>query len=146
MHVPMVLDHISGSNPEDEDWGDVDDVRRISTCYSCGMTGHFERDCRRKGKGKEKGGDEARDTPKEKGKTMKVAGKKGSIKSAGHHGGLEKLGIPMTVQDVRSDTSRQSVNGESLASRKNMSTAEEVEGDLSQRRMEKSEECQPVGM
>ena len=60
-----------------------------------------------------------------KGKTMTGAGQKGSCKSGAHKGGR---------------SSRQSVDGESLASRREMTTAEEVEDNLSQR-MEKSEDC-----
>ena len=47
---------------------------------------------------------------------------------------------------VESDTRRQSVDEESLVSRRMMPTAEEVEDNLSQRRMEKSEECGSWGM
>ena len=34
MCVPMELGHVSGSEPLEEDWEDVDEVR--STFYSCG--------------------------------------------------------------------------------------------------------------
>ena len=57
MHVPMEVDHVSGRQPEEEDWEEVDEVRRGTPCYSCGMMGHFAMDRRRKGKGKRKGGD-----------------------------------------------------------------------------------------
>ena len=43
IHVPMEVD-VSGSEPEEEDWGDVDEVRRGVICYKCGMTGHFAKD------------------------------------------------------------------------------------------------------
>ena len=49
MHVPMEVDHLGGSEPEDEEWEDVDEVRRESMC--CGMMTHFSRDCRRAGNG-----------------------------------------------------------------------------------------------
>ena len=39
MHVPMEVDRVSGSERAEEDWEDVDEVRRLSTRY---------RDCRRK--------------------------------------------------------------------------------------------------
>ena len=39
-----------------EDWEDVDEVRRGSMCYNCGMMRHLARDCRSNGKTKEKGG------------------------------------------------------------------------------------------
>ena len=44
------------------------------------------------------------------------------------------------------DTSRQSVDGESLVSRKKMTTAEEVEDNLIQTRKVKSEVCGSLGM
>ena len=47
---------------------------------------------------------------------------------------------------VESDTSLQSVDGDSLASRRMAPTAEKVEDNLSQRRMEKSEVCGPLGL
>ena len=43
MYVPMEMDHVSGSEREEEDWEDVDEVRRRSICYSCGIMGHFAR-------------------------------------------------------------------------------------------------------
>ena len=36
VHVPMEVDYVSGSEPEEEDWEDVEEVRRGSTCYTCG--------------------------------------------------------------------------------------------------------------
>ena len=72
MHVPMEMDHV-----EEEDWEDVDKVRMGSTCYDCGMMEHFATDCRRKGKGKEKGGDGSKGYAKGKGMAMKAAGKRG---------------------------------------------------------------------
>ena len=47
---------------------------------------------------------------------------------------------------VEWDTSRPSVDGVSLVSRRKMPTAEDVEDNMSQRRMEKSEECGSLGM
>ena len=37
MHVPMDVDHVSVSESDEEDWEDVDEVRRGSMCYTCGM-------------------------------------------------------------------------------------------------------------
>ena len=35
MLVPIEVDCVSGSEPEEEGWRDVDEVRRRSTCYNC---------------------------------------------------------------------------------------------------------------
>ena len=54
--VPMELDYVSGSEMyEQEEWDDVDEVRRDRRCHNCGMMGHFARDCRTRSKGKGKG-------------------------------------------------------------------------------------------
>ena len=45
MYVLMVVYYVSGSETEEEDWEDVDEVRRGSTGYNLGMMGHFARDC-----------------------------------------------------------------------------------------------------
>ena len=47
---------------------------------------------------------------------------------------------------VEQDTGRQSVDGESLVSRRKIPTAEEVDDSLSHRRREKSGECGSLGM
>ena len=69
MHVPMDVDHVSGSEPEVEDWENV--------------MGHFARDCGRKGKGKETGGDGGKGYAKGEGKTTTGTGKKGSSNFGG---------------------------------------------------------------
>ena len=39
--VPMELDYVSGSEMhEEEEWDDVDEVRRDGKCHNCGMMGH----------------------------------------------------------------------------------------------------------
>ena len=53
MYVPMEADHVSGSEPEEDAWEYVEEVRR----GSIDMLGPFARDCRKKGRGKAKGGD-----------------------------------------------------------------------------------------
>ena len=71
MYGPMDEDHVCGSEQEEEYWEDVDEIRRVSTCYNCG----FARDCWRTCKGKETGGDGG--TGYAKGTTTKGTGKKG---------------------------------------------------------------------
>ena len=86
--VPMELDYVSGSEMYDEEeWDDVDEVRRDRRCHNCGMMGHFARDCRTKGTGKGKGKDEGKGYGKGKGKTMKGTGRKGAGKSGRFKGG-----------------------------------------------------------
>ena len=41
----MEVDRVSGSEPQEEDLGDVDEVRRVSLCYNFGMMGHFAGAC-----------------------------------------------------------------------------------------------------
>ena len=50
-HVPMEVDLVSGSEPEGEDWEDVDKIRRGSTCYNCGMMGHIAKVCKKERQG-----------------------------------------------------------------------------------------------
>ena len=86
------------------------------------MMGHFAMDCKRIGKGK-RGGDGSKGYATGEGKRTEGAGKKGPGTSGGHKGRtfgrIEKLEIPRTAgRAVEVDTSRQSVDGESLPSRR----------------------------
>ena len=97
---------------------------------------------------REKAETEARDTPKGQGDE---AGRKAQANLEDTREDLrenrnagDSKGSPGSA--VESDTSRQSVDGESLALRRMMTTAEEVEDNLSQGRTEKSEECGSLGM
>ena len=105
--VPMELDYVSGSDMYDEEeWDDVDEVRRDRRCHNCGMMGHFARDCRTKGKGKGKGKDEGKGYGKGKGKTMKGTGRKGAGKSGTFQGRTRRTKrsrIPRTMLVVWQD-------------------------------------------
>ena len=107
---------------------------RGSTSSHCGMKGHFARDCGRKTRVKVEAEMDAMDIRLRYGQGARK--KKGSGKSG-----------DSVRCAVESDTRRQSVDGESLASRREMPTAEEVEDNMSQRRLEKSRKWTeaPVG-
>ena len=63
--VSMELDYVSGCEMYDEEeWDDVDEVRRDRRSHNCERMRHFVRDCRTKGKGKGKGRTKARDMAK----------------------------------------------------------------------------------
>ena len=112
MHVPMEVDHFSGSEPEDEDWEDVDEVRRESMCF--GMMAHFSREIvEGQAMGRGKSGCRSKGFAKGKKKTVKGTGKKGTVKFGGSKGGTfgrtERLERPRTVLDTSH------VDGKSLA-------------------------------
>ena len=78
----MELDYVSGSEMyEEEEWDDVDEVRRDRRCHNRGMMGHIARDCKTRSEGNGKGKDEGKGYGKGKGKTMKGTGRKGASKS-----------------------------------------------------------------
>ena len=116
--VPMELDYVSGSEMYDEEeWDDVDEVKRDRRCHNCGMMGHFARDCRTKGKGKGKGKEEGKGYGKGKGKTMKGTGRKGACKSGTFQGRkrrTERSRIPRAMLVVWQD--RTQVVGMSMES------------------------------
>ena len=73
MYVPMLVDHVGDSEPEEEDWEDVDEVLRGSTCYACGKMEHLARDRTKNGaRARRKADMEAMDTPKDKGRRRKA--------------------------------------------------------------------------
>ena len=131
------LDHVRGGELCDEDWEDVDEVRRDKRCCNCRIMGHFARDCRTKGNGKRKGRDGGKGHAKGKGKMVKAAGKKGSGKSRGFKGSF-KGGAGHVA---RWDTSRQNVGGKLAMWMRTMQTAEKSGNDPNRRRMTKVEEC-----
>ena len=116
--VPMEMDYVSGSEPKQDDWEDVDDVRRRSARYNCGIRGHFARGCRRKGKGK----------------SMKGAGKKAHLEDTRED--LQenrRAGEPRTLLDVRSNRMSAACRW-GVAARREIPTAQEVEDSLSLRK------------
>ena len=145
----MKVDHVSGNERQEEDWEDADEVRRGSTCYKCGVMGTFARHLEgkaRKGQAKTEarvrqrlGQDDERCREERLRQIKRTQGRT--------RGRVEKPGIPRTVLDVRWNRtqSRQSVDGDSLASERRYPTAE-VEDNLSQRRIEKLEGCGWLGM
>ena len=141
MHLSVEVGYVSGSEPEEEDWADVNDVRRGSTCYICGWDtsrGIVE------GKGRIKGMETERDTPKIKGMAMKGV-EKSSGKSGGDKGAQKGDTRDSVGCAVQSDTRHQNVDGKSLTSTK-MPTAEEEEDNVSQRRIKKLGGSGSLGM
>ena len=82
----MEVDHVSGSEPEEEKWEHVDEVRRVSMRNNCEIMGHFARVCRRKGKGKEKGEVGGKGYAKEEGKRRKARERQDQEKLGGSKG------------------------------------------------------------
>ena len=114
---------------------DVDEVPRGSTCSNCGVVGHIAKVGYAKGKGK----------------TMEGAGKKGSCKSEGHKGGLSGESKSWGYQGQSWTCGRAAHASAECRWRvagveQEEPTAEEVEDNLCQRCMEKSEECGSSGM
>ena len=151
MYVPMDVDHVSGSEPEEGDWKDVDEVRTGSMCYHCWMMGHVARDCRRKGKGKGKGGDGGKGYDKRKRENDESHGKERLRHIWRIQGRIfrrtERLGIPGAVLDVRQG--RTQVVRMSMGSRLRRAgrcrQPKKVEDNLNQKKTEKSEECESPG-
>ena len=137
MNVPMEVDHVTGSESEEEDWEDVD--FRRSTCYNCGMMRDF---CRRIGKSKGKGGDGSKGYARGKWITVEGTGKVGG--SQGVRSGEQK-GWRFQGHAARSDTSRQNVHGDSPASMTKMQTAQKAKDNLNHKKMEKSRRCGSSG-
>ena len=93
---------------------------------------------------------EARDVPKEKGKTTKGTGKV-QANWADPCGDIQenrKVGHTNNSagRAARSDTSQQNAEGKSPMSMRTKQTAEKAEDNRNQNKMEKSEECGSSGM
>ena len=105
MYVPMGVGHVRGSEPQKEDWENVDEVRRGSMCSNYGMMRHVARDCRRNGMGKVKGGEGGKEYAQGRGNTTKDMEKERRSQIWRTQGRMfrrtERLRIPRTVLDVR---------------------------------------------
>ena len=85
VYEPMKVDHVCGSESEEEGLEDVDEVRREALCYNCGIMRHFA--CQRKRENDERHGNERfRQIGRVQGRTIRRT---------------ERLGIPSTALDVR---------------------------------------------
>ena len=144
--VPMERDYVSGREMyEEEEWDDVDEVRRDGKCHNCGMMGHVAWDCRTKGKGKGKGKDEGKEYSKRQGQDDERNRKERRRQVRTFQGETRRT---KTIEDTkdnagrvaRHDTSRRNVDGESTTLTMMSTTwtvkavAEGVEINQSQRR------------
>ena len=151
LYVSMEVDHVSGSEPQEEDLEEVDEVRRVSLCYNFGMMGHFAGACRKKGKGK---GERRRQgiQQRKKGKRQKAGEREVQANGRGPMGGyFQKNSRVGDTKDgagraARSDTGHEKADVASLASTKKRQAAEKAGDNQIQKKQEKSEECRSSGM
>ena len=136
MYVPMDVGHVRSSEPQKEDWENVDEVRRGSMFSNYGMMGHVARDCGRNGMGK---GERRRRRqgicPRKREHDERHGERKAQSNLEDPREDVQENRKVEDTKDragraARSDTSYQTVDGESLTSMRKMQTAENAEDNL----------------
>ena len=108
MLVRMEVDHVGGSGPEEEDWEDVDEVRRGSMCCNCWMMGTSQDIVECKSRARTKAKTEAGNTPMEKGTRRDVRERKVQAHYEDRREDFRENG---KVGAAGPDTGRQNVDG-----------------------------------